>query len=324
MRAITIVSPGGPDVLTMSSLPRPTPASGEVVVRVLASGVNRADVLQRRGAYPAPPGALAHVPGLEFAGLVETTSGSDAAWKVGDRVMGIIGGGAYAEFVAVPSDHLIPIPSAWSFEMAAAVPEAFITAHDALSERANLQRGERVLVHAVGSGVGLAVLQLAKAHDAVVAGSSRTAAKLERAAALGLDKRVLVTGAFAPKDDLRDWADIICDLVGGSYLFGNLVAAAPRGRIVVIGLTGGRTSEIDLGRLLSKRLTLVGTVLRSRSSAEKAQITRSFIDRVLPLFVGGVATPTLDRVFPAAEAGEAHRYMEDNRNFGAIVLSWSA
>jgi putative PIG3 family NAD(P)H quinone oxidoreductase len=324
MRAITISAPGGPEALTVTEVPRPAPGSDQLLVRVHACGVNRADLLQRMGRYPAPPGAPQNIPGLEFAGAVEVVGRPDLGWEVGERVMGIVAGGGYAEFVVIPAAQALRVPERVSLEEAAAVPEAFVTAHDALVHRASLRAGERVLVHAVGSGVGLALLQLAKVAGATVAGSSRTTQKLERAEALGLDRAILVEGPFTPPDDLCDWADVIGDLVGGRYLPGNLMAAAPRGRIVVIGLTGGRTSEIDLGRLLVKRVTLVGTVLRTRSSEEKSALAQSFAATVLPLFDQRKVSPVLDRVFPASAASEAHRYMEENRNFGAIVLSWQA
>jgi putative PIG3 family NAD(P)H quinone oxidoreductase len=322
MRAITIPAPGGAETLIMTEVPRPTPAPNELLVRVYASGVNRADVLQRLGRYPAPPGAPRDIPGLEFAGEVAALGGPDLGWHSGDRVMGIVAGGGYGEFLGVPAAHALPIPRGLSFEEAAAVPEAFVTAHDALVHRARVRPGEHVLVHAVGSGVGVALLQLAKASGAVVAGSSRTEAKLDRCLEFGLDVPVLVKDIFAPGEELRNWADVICDLVGGAYLPGNLEAAAPRGRIVVIGLTGGRSSEIDLGRLLVKRLTVVGTVLRSRSVEEKTAVSRSFSEVVLPLFETKRVAPVLDRVFPVSAAAAAHRYMESNRNFGSIVLTW--
>jgi len=316
---------GGPDTLRLATRPQPTPDPGEVLVRVWASGVNRADLLQRMGRYPAPEGAPSDVPGLEIAGEVADVAPGMRAWSVGDRVMGLVGGGGYAEYVAVPADHLLRIPEDWSFEQAAAVPEAFMTGFDALAQ-ARLAAGDRVLIHAVGSGVGAALLQLARDAGATVAGTSRTEAKLRRAAAeLGLEHPVLVRdGVFEPLPWLRHWADVVCDLVGGPYLPGNLAAAALRGRIVVIGLTGGRSAAIDLGTLLAKRVTLVGTVLRSRTREEKAELTRAFAKRVLPALEAGRLRPIVDKVVPAADAAAAHRYMEANSNFGAVVLVWGA
>jgi putative PIG3 family NAD(P)H quinone oxidoreductase len=321
MQAVRIVRPGGPEVLEVRDAERPRIGSHQVLVRVAAAGVNRADALQRLGRYPAPEGVPPDIPGLEHAGVVEAVGDAVTEWVPGDRVMGIVGGGAYAEYVAADAGHLIPVPEQWSFEQAAAVPEAFVTAHDALMQ-VGVQPGERVLVHAVGSGVGLALLQLARAASARVVGTARTAAKLERAEReLGLERGILVEGAFDGAA-LDGPVDVICDLVGGPYLEGNLEAIAPRGRIIVIGLTGGRTAEIDLGLALRKRVVLIGTVLRNRTSEEKADVTRRFVDLVLPRFADGALRPVLDRVFPMREAAAAHRHMEENRNFGSIVLAW--
>ncbi|MFQ5809989.1 MAG: NAD(P)H-quinone oxidoreductase [Armatimonadota bacterium] len=323
MQAIRIREAGGPDVLESARVERPAPGSGEVLVRVKAAGVNRADILERLGQYPAPPGVPADIPGLEYAGVVQEVGSGELPWRPGDRVMGIVAGGAYAEFVTTDPRHPMRIPGGWTFEEAAAVPEAFLTAHDALYRAVGLRAGEQVLIHAVGSSVGVALLQLAKAAGCSVAGTSRTSDKLTRAEPLGLDRPVLVRDVFDPEADLRSWADVICDLVGGPYLAGNLAAVAPRGRIVVIGLTGGRSGDIDMGSLLRKRVVLVGTTLRNRSADEKAAVVRSLVDATLPQFEDGTLRPVLDRVFPMADASEAHRYVEANRNFGSVVLSWA-
>lgn len=319
MRAIRIAAPGGPGVLELTEAPRPTPGRGDLLVRVRAAGVNRADLLQRRGEYPAPPGAPPDIPGLEFAGAVERADAGD--WRAGDRVMGLLGGGGYAEYVTVDARHVVPVPDAWTFEEAAAVPEAFLTAHDALRQ-ADLQSGERLLVHAVGSGVGTALLHLGRAFGATVAGTSRTPAKLERARELGLAIAVHVRDAFEPTPELERWADVIAELVGGPYLAGDLRALAPRGRIVLIGLTGGRTARVDLRAILAKRARIIGTVLRSRSADEKADVVRAFREQAWPHFAAGAVRPVLDRIFPMADAAAAHRYVEENRNFGAVVLTW--
>lgn len=321
MLAVRIVRPGGPEVLEVQEVERPRPDPSQVLVRVRAAGVNRADALQRLGRYPAPDGMPPDIPGLEHAGVVEAVGEHVTQWRPGDRVMGIVGGGACAEYVAVDARQLIAIPEPWSFEQAAAVPEAFVTAHDALMQ-VGVESGERVLVHAVGSSVGLALLQLARAAGAEVVGTSRTAAKLERAEQeLGLERGILLQGAFDGAG-LGGRINVICDLVGGPYLKGNLEVLAPRGRLIVIGLMGGRTAEIDLGLVLRKRAVLIGTVLRGRTSEEKSDVTRRFVDLVLPRFTDGGLRPVLDRVFPMREAAAAHRYLEENRNFGSIVLAW--
>jgi putative PIG3 family NAD(P)H quinone oxidoreductase len=321
MRAIRIVGAGGPEVLHLGELPVPEPSSEEVLVKVEAAGVNRADLLQRQGLYPPPPGTIADVPGLEVAGVVAAHGPGVEHPPVGTRIMSLLTGGGYAEYVAMPATHVVPLPEAWSFEEAATVPEAFLTGHDAF-ERVELASGEHVLIHAVASGVGVALLQLAKAVGCAVAGTSRTAEKLEKAQALGLDTAIHVKERFVPGPALRGWANVVCDLVGGPYFPGDLIAAAPLGRIVLIGLTGGRSSDIDLGTVLRKRLTVVGTVLRSRSIEEKSELVRSFCARVMPLVERKLVTPVLDRVFPMIDAADAHRYIEQNKNFGSVVLRW--
>ncbi len=321
MRAIRITAPGGPEVLQLEEVACPVPALREVLVKVESAGVNRADLLQRQGRYPPPPGTVEDIPGLEFAGVVVERGSQVEDVRVGARVMGLLAGGGYAEFVAVPSAHVLEVPDGWSWEEAAAVPEVFLTAHDAL-EQVALRAGERVMIHAVGSGVGVALLQLAKAEGCPVAGTSRNAEKLDKARRHGLDHPVLVEGVFEPSQEHVEWADVVCDLVGGGYVPGDIATAAPRGRIIIIGLTGGRSSDVDLGSLLRKRLTVVGTVLRNRSCEEKSDLVRSFRERVLPRMRAGLLRPVLDRVFPMSEAAAAHRYMADNRNFGSIVLRW--
>ncbi len=326
MRAIVITAPGGPEVLREREVPTPEPGPGEIRVRLRAVGLNRADILQRRGFYPAPPGAPVQIPGLEYAGVVDDVGPDVTLWRPGDRVMGIVGGGAYAEAVVVDEREALAIPANLSFEEAAALPEAFSTAHDALFTLLHLAPGETLLVHAIGSGVGLAALQLAHAVGARVFGTSRSAWKLKRATELGLDLAIdvgreafdeVVLGATGGKG-----VETVLDLVGGGYLSGNLRALARRGRMAVVGLVAGRTAELDLGLLLRKRLTLIGTVLRSRSLEEKIAVAAAFRETALPLFETGRLRPVVDRVYPFAEVVAAHEYMESDRNFGKIVLRW--
>lgn len=322
MRAIRIVHPGGPEVLELADVPVPDFDAGEVLVRVAAAGVNRADLLQRQGRYPPPPGVPSDIPGLEFAGVVESVGADVSRWRVGDRVMGLASGAAYAEFVVALADHLLPVPEAWSLETAAAVPEAYCTAYDAI-EQVSLRAGERVLVHAVGSSVGVALVHLAVARGASAIGTSRSAWKLERAAALGLESSVLVEGAFEPAGALRDGVDVVCDLVGGAYVAADIACARLRGRVIVIGLSAGRSATVDLGQILRKRLTLIGTVLRSRPDSEKSDLTARMCRNVLPLFTDGALAPVVDRVFPMHDAPAAHRFVESNGNFGSVVLRWT-
>ena len=324
MKAIVITGAGGPEVLALRDVPAPQPAAGEILVQVRAAGVNRADLLQRIGHYPAPPGAPADIPGIEYAGEVAALGAGAQAWKVGERVMGLVAGGGYAERVTVNESLALRMPAGWSFAEAAAVPEAFITAADALFRQMRLRAGERVLIHAVASGVGTAALQLAKACGARVLGTSRTAAKLERARALGLEVAI-----DSSREDFADavrrhtggaGVDVVLDLVGGPVLAGNIQALARGGRMIVVGLTGGRSAPLDLGAVLGKRLTIVGTVLRARSLEEKIAVTAYFAAEVLPLLEGGIVRPVVERRYALADAAAAHRRLESNEVFGKLVL----
>ncbi len=325
MRAIVIREPGGPEVLEKGKIKVREPGRGEIRVRVHAAGVNRADLLQRRGLYPPPPGWPAEVPGLEYAGEVEAVGEAVELWKAGDRVMGLVGGGGYAEYVVVQEREALAIPPLLSFEEAAAVPEVFITAHDALFTQMRLELGERLLIHAVGSGVGTAALQLAKAAGATVIGTSRSEWKLERATDYGLDVLINTSEQDFPKmveqATAGRGAHVILDLVGGPYLTGNIESLTEKGRMIVVGLTAGRTAEIDLGAILRKRLRIVGTSLRFRPLEEKIEAVRTFERDVGPLLASGQVRPVLDRVFEFEEAAEAHRYMEADENFGKLVIS---
>jgi NADPH:quinone reductase len=326
MRAIVIPEPGGPEVLQEEERDLPIPGPSEIRVRVRASALNRADLLQRRGMYPAPPGAPADVPGLEYAGEVEAMGPGTGLWAVGNRVMGIVGGGGHAEYLCVHEREAIRIPHALSWQDAAAIPEAFLTAYDALFRQLDLQVGERVLIHAVGSGVGTAAVQLARAAGAVTIGTSRTPEKLERAIRLGLDHGIDSSDPDWP-ERVRETTPgeeihAILDLVGGSYLEGNLRVIDTRGRLIVVGTMAGSTANLDLGVLLRKRLHLIGTVLRSRPLEEKISLARDFSSAIVPLFGSGRIHPVIDRSFSFSEIAEAHRYMESNQSFGKIVLSW--
>lgn len=326
MRAAVIARAGGPEVLEIRDVPQPVPADGEVLVRVHATALNRADIMQREGRYPAPPGVPANIPGLEFAGEVAKPAMGSRRWRSGDRVFGIIAGGAYAEYVAVRDAELARVPDGLSWEEAAAVPEAFITAHDALVTLAALRPAERVLVHAVGSGVGVAATQLASAFGATCFGTARTPEKIERARALGLTDGVVLSDDLRPLIGyVQHWTDgrgvdVVLDLVGGPYLPASIEAAAPLGHIILIGLLAGRSAQLNLGALLNKRITLRGTVMRPRSPAEKAAATQAFARDVLPLLERGAVKPVIDRVFPLDQVRDAHQRMESNETFGKVVL----
>jgi NADPH2:quinone reductase len=331
MKAVRIVSHTGEGRLEVCEVERPSARADRVRVRVCAAGLNRADLLQKRGRYAAPPGAPADIPGLEFAGEVEQLGEDARAWRTGRRVFGITAGGAQAEYVVVPESHLAEIPDVLSFAEAAAVPEVFITAHDALFTQGGFGTGERVLVHAVGSGVGTAAVQLARAAGAgAIYGTARTGEKVERAREFGLDEGVAVgedLRVFA--DAVRAWTngagvDIILDLVGASYLDANLDALAARGRMLLVGTLGGASATFDLQRAMAKRLRITGTVLRARSTEEKAAAVRLFAAHVVPLLARRRVRPVLDATFGLADVSAAYARLESNETFGKVVLEVSS
>lgn len=327
MRAVRIVAGESGGRLEVAEVERPRAEADRVRVRVRAAGLNRADLLQRRGLYPAPPGVPADIPGLEFAGEVEQLGGDARAWESGQRVFGITAGGAQAEYVVVPESHLAEIPPGLSWAEAAAVPEVFITAHDALFTQGELEMGERVLVHAAGSGVGTAAVQLARAAGAgAIYGTARTKEKLTRAREFGLDEGIAIGNeprAFA--EAVRVWTEgagvnVVLDLVGGSYLEANLEALAPRGRLLLVGTLGGARAQLDIRQVMGKRLKLTGTVLRARSTEEKARAVRRFAAHVVPLLAGGRVRPVLEAAFPLDEVSAAYERLESNQTFGKVVL----
>ncbi|MEO7097182.1 MAG: NAD(P)H-quinone oxidoreductase [Polyangiales bacterium] len=323
MRAIAISKPGGPEVLTLVERPTPEPSRGEVRVRVRATAINRADLLQRMGAYPAPADSPPDIPGLEIAGEVEALGPGVERLAVGDRVFGLVGGGGYAEQVVSHERALAKIPDGLSFEHAAAVPEAFITAHDAMVAQGGLAGGETLLVHAVGSGVGTAAVQLGRALGCFVIGTARTADKLERAKPLGLGAGVLADGArFADGVRAHDAAGaaVVLELVGGAYLDEDLRCTRPLGKIVLVGLMAGTRHEIDLALILRKRLRVMGTMLRARPLEEKISVMRTFEAQVVPLLARGLVAPVIDVVLPLDDAAKGHERMASNASFGKIVL----
>jgi NADPH:quinone reductase len=332
MRAVVITSHGGIEGISVQEVEAPpAPVADRVRVRVHAAGLNRADILQRLGNYPAPPGYPQNIPGLEFAGEVEAIGEAVGSWKIGDRVFGIIAGGAQAELVVAPESNLVRIPAVLDWAEAGAMPETFITAHDALFTQARLQMGESVLIHAAASGVGTAAIQLGHTAGATVYGTSRTADKLQRIhdLNLGLDGSVAVGDTPAKfQEAVQKWTagagvEVILDLVGGNYFSANVDALASRGRLICVGTMAGAKSEIDIGLLLRKRATITGTMLRGRSIEEKAVATRLFASSVLPLVSRGVIHPVIDRVYPVEQIPAAHERMESNAGFGKIVLMFS-
>ncbi len=327
MRAITIVTYGGVEGLEVREVNTPPmPSPDSVRVRVHAAGLNRADILQRLGRYPAPQGTPKDIPGLEFAGEVESVGNEVQNWKPGQRVFGISAGGAQAQFIVVRSDQLVEIPSKLNWIEAASVPEVFITAHDALFTQAELQAGETLLVHAAGSGVGTAAIQLGSAAGAQVFGTSRTLDKLERAKKYGLSSAVVIEDD--PRvfiDAVHEWTNgsgvnVILDLVGAKYLEANLASLARRGRMMLVGTTSGSKATLEFGVVMSKRLSLRGTVLRARSLDEKAAATRLFEAQVVPLLEDGTVSPVIDSVYKMEEVRAAHQRLESNESFGKVVL----
>ncbi|WP_203937774.1 NAD(P)H-quinone oxidoreductase [Spirilliplanes yamanashiensis] len=306
MRAVTISEPGGPDVLTWTEVPDPVPADGEVVVDVVAAGVNRADVMQRRGLYPPPPGAPEY-PGLECSGTVD-----------GREVCALLSGGGYAERVAVPRGQLLPVPRGLSLAEAAALPEVACTVWSNVVDVAGLRAGETLLVHGGGSGIGTFAIQLGRALGARVVATAR-AAKHERLRELGADRVVDYTAEdFVAATE--GGADVVLDIVGGSYLQRNVDVLRTGGRIVTIGLQGGRSGELNLGALLAKRASITATTLRSRPAEDKARIVAGVREQVWPLVEAGTIRPVVDRTMPMAQAAAAHALMESSDHLGKIVL----
>lgn len=323
LKGVVVREPGGPDVLAVQTLPDPAPAEGEILIRNRATALNRADVLQRMGFYPPPPGA-SEVPGLECAGEVKALGPGVSGIRTGERVFALLAGGGYAEKVVVPADVAMRIPAGLDFEQAAAVPEVFTTAYDNLVNYGRVQKDEWALVHGGGSGVGTACIQLLRrlgARCAVTVGSKE---KAERCLALGAD------AAINYREEEFDEAaraasggrgvDVILDIIGGAYLERNLKSLAPDGRLVIIGAMGGIQGEINLGLMLGKRLSIQATTLRARPVAYKARLARQLEAEVLPGLADGSLVPVVDRVFDLSKVAEAHRLMESNAHFGKIVL----
>lgn len=324
MRAIAIREPGGPEVLLAVDRSDPDVPFGHVRIRVAFAGVNRADLLQRAGFYPAPLGVPADIPGLEYAGVIDAVGPGASRFSVGDRVFGLVAGGAYAEKLVVHEREVVKTPDALSDEEATAVPEAFVTAYDALVTQGRLAPGERALIHAAGSGVGTAGIQIAKALGCFVIGTSRTADKLDRCKPLGLDAGIVPKGtAFADEVGRATGgagADVVLDLVGGAYVAEDVLAAAQKGRILVVGLTAGTLAEVNLGVLLRKRASITGTVLRARPLEEKIAAAQVLERHLAPWLAARAVRPVIDRVFDLADAPAAHAYVAGNESFGKVLL----
>lgn len=327
MRAIVIREPGGPEVLEIQDVPAPEPSRGEVRVRVRATAVNRADILQRLGHYPAPAGSPVRIPGIEIAGEVDALGEGVQELRLGDRVLGLVGGGGYAEQVVLHARGLARLGERMAFTDAAAIPEAFLTAWDAVVSQAQLSAGETLLVHAAGSGVGTAAVQIANAIGATAIGTARTRDKLLRVPGLAPASGICVKdGTFAAQVLAQTGGrgvDVILDLVGGAYIAQDLDCITTLGRIVVVGIIGGSEATVDLGALLRKRALLRGTMLRSRPLEEKILLAQTLERRLLPLFALGRLRPVVDRVLRLEEAPQAHRLVQSNETLGKVVLEVS-
>ncbi|MUL44081.1 NAD(P)H-quinone oxidoreductase [Streptomonospora sp. PA3] len=326
MHAILITEPGPADVLAWTEVPDPTPAEGEVIVDVAATAVNRADVSQRQGNYPPPAGAPEY-PGLECSGrILELGPGTqDSGWSVGDPVCALLSGGGYAERVAVPVSQLLPVPEGLDLTAAAALPEAACTVWSNVFMTAGLQPGETFLVHGGGSGIGTFAIQLAHARGARVLTTAGSAEKLAKCRELGADVGINYREEHFP-DRVKEetggaGADVILDIMGGSYLADNVRSLNVGGRLAIIGLMGGRSAELDLGRMLVKRLSVQATTLRSRPLTEKAAIVSGVAEYVWPLVADGSIRAVVDQTLPLARAAEAHSIMESSAHVGKIVLT---
>ena len=322
MHAITIEKPGGPDALVWTEVPDPVAGPGEVVVEVTAAAVNRADVMQRQGHYPPPPGAPPF-PGLECSGVVTAIGEGVTGHHVGERVCALLAGGGYAEQVVVPAGQLLPIPQHLSVQEAAALPEVACTVWSNVVDIARLRQGETLLVHGGGGGIGTFAIQLGKALGATVLVTAREA-KHAQLRALGADLTIDYTTADFVEEtraftDGRG-VDVILDIIGARYLEPNVAALAPDGRIAIIGMQGGRRGELDLGALMAKRGSISATTLRARPAAQKARIVKGVRNQVWPLVDAGTIRPIIDRTIPMAEASEAHRLMESSDHLGKILL----
>lgn len=324
MRAIVITRSGGPEVLQAVERPDPEPHGAEVRVRVHAAGINRADLLQRRGVYPAPPGAPADIPGLEYAGVVDAVGSLARERRAGDRVMGLVGGGAYAEYVVVHERETIRVPEGLSLEDAAAVPEAFMTAHRALVDEGGLRAGETALICPATAGVGVAAVQIAHVLGAVTMGTSRSAERLDQVRPFGLDHGH-VDGSGSLAEAVQGWtggrgAALILDMLGGGHLTENLDALRDEGRLVLVGVMAGARDEINLGRVLMRRLQLRAMTMRSLPLERRIANARDFEARLTGFFEDGRLQPAVESVAPLGDAAAVHQAMEAGGHLGKLVL----
>ena len=324
MKAIIRTGDGGPEVLQLAEVPSPTPTATQLLVDVHATALNRADTIQRRGGYPPPPGE-SDIIGLEIAGTVSAMGDAvESGISEGDRVFGLVGGGGYAEQAVIDYRMAMPIPDGWSFEQAAAVPEVFFTANENIFTLGKLSAGETILIHAGGSGVGSAGVQISRHAGATVFVTAGTQEKINGCKELGATDGInyKTTDFVTEIQRLTDGqgVDVVLDFIGAPYFERNLSILKTKGRLLQVGLIGGSTTEINLNTVMRNRLQIIGSVMRPQSIDEKIAITQRFVERWLPALKNGVLQPVIDTVFPLAQAAQAHEYMEANRNFGKILL----
>jgi NADPH:quinone reductase len=323
MRAVEISKPGGPDALLEVERPTPVPASGEILVKVAAAGVNRPDVMQRMGHYPPPPG-ITDIPGLEIAGVVERLGDGVTGWRVGDRVTALVAGGGYAEYCVAPAPQCLPVPANVDFVHAAAVPETFFTVWTNVFERGRLKAGESILIHGGSSGIGTTAIQLARALGARVFATAGSAEKCAACEQLGAERAINYRETdfvVAVKDATGGkGVDVVLDMVGGDYFSRNMDALAMDGRLVSIAVLNGVKATINILTMMQRRLTLTGSTLRTRPIAEKGAIAAALRQHVWPLLESGKVSPVIHATFPLGNAAEAHRVMESGAHIGKIVL----
>lgn len=323
MKAIIRTGDGGPEIMQLGEVPSPRPTETQVLVDVHATALNRADMIQRRGGYPPPPGD-SEILGLEIAGTVSAMGSAVKGVSKGDRVFGLVGGGGYAEQAVIDYRMAMPMPDGWTFEQAAAVPEVFFTASDNIFTQGGLSAGEAILIHAGGSGVGTAGIQISHHAGAQVFVTAGTSEKIANCQALGAIEGINYKESDFVAEILRltggQGVDVVVDFIGAAYFERNLSVLKTKGRLLQLGLISGSVTEINLNTVMRNRLQLIGSVLRTRSIDEKIDVTQRFMDRWLPELKSGRIRPIIDTIFPLAQARQAHEYMEANRNFGKIIL----
>ncbi|MET3503611.1 NADPH2:quinone reductase [Mucilaginibacter rubeus] len=326
MKAIVITQPGGPEVLQLTDRPKPVIANDEVLIKVMAAGINRPDVFQRKGNYPPPAGAPADIPGLDVAGTVIEVGKAVTRWKPGDRVCALVASGGYAEYCKAPEGQCLPVPASLSFPEAASLPETFFTVWSNVFDRGSLQPGESLLVHGGSSGIGVAAIQMAKALGSTVYTTAGSDDKCSFCEQLGANKAInYKTADF--KEGIKALTNgagvnVILDMIGGDYMPGNIDSLAVEGRLVMINAMNGREVQLDLGKVMAKRLIITGSMLRSRNTAFKAAIAQNLEQKIWPLLSSGKIRPIVYKTFDAGEAAEAHKLMESSTHTGKIVLTF--